>query len=93
MRKQDKRIESSAACLPLSQQGKRLPRETRKGLKRKYQALPAVKPRNWSGKPGFRRFAPEMRPKEEDANFYAFILHEEKGTARSSGIRLNSRGI
>jgi hypothetical protein len=28
------------------------------------QALPAVKSRNWSGKPGFRRFAPEMRPKE-----------------------------
>jgi hypothetical protein len=36
--------------------------EPRKGLKRKYFfAVPGKK--DWSGKPGFRRFAPEMRPK------------------------------
>jgi hypothetical protein len=29
--------------------------------------------RNWSEKPGFRRFAPEMRPKEKNAAFHAFI--------------------
>jgi hypothetical protein len=41
------------------------------------QALPQVKPRNWSGKPGFRRraegSAPEMRPKEEDANCSSMV--------------------
>ncbi|MDR2433509.1 MAG: hypothetical protein LBD47_02935 [Treponema sp.] len=40
------------------------------------QALPQVKPRHWNGKPGFQRKAPEMRLKQEDKNFYAFILHE-----------------
>jgi hypothetical protein len=49
--------------------------EPRKGLKRKYFfAVPGKK--DWSGKPGFRRFekAPEMRPKKADKNFYACIL-------------------
>jgi hypothetical protein len=38
----------------------------RKGLKRKYRSKKgagAFFVRNWSGKPGFRRLAPEMRPK------------------------------
>jgi hypothetical protein len=38
------------------------------------QALPQVKPRNWNGKPGFQRKALEMRLKQEDKNFYTFIL-------------------
>jgi hypothetical protein len=39
----------------------------RKGLKRKYFfAVPGKN--DWSGKPGFRRFAPEMRPEKENAH-------------------------
>jgi hypothetical protein len=33
-----------------------------------------------SVKPGFRRFAPEMRPKYEDENFHAFSPHGDSLT-------------
>jgi hypothetical protein len=48
--------------------------EPRKGLKRKYFLSAWSGQKDWSGKPGFRREAPEMRPKKADKNSYAFIL-------------------
>jgi hypothetical protein len=61
--------------LPLSKQAKKAPAGTSQEITAEIpQALPQVKPRNWNGKPGFQRKAPEMRLKQEDKNFYAFIL-------------------
>jgi hypothetical protein len=66
---QDKRIESSTACLPLSQQGKRLLREPRKGLKRKYRKELERKARfPLEIVAQATTHAPEMCPKEKNAN-------------------------
>jgi hypothetical protein len=43
------------------------------------QTLPQVKSRNWSGKPGFRRGAPEMRPKQNGKRDAVLFLEERSG--------------
>jgi hypothetical protein len=57
---------------PLSGQGEKAAAGNAQGIEAEIpQVLPQVKPRNWSGKPGFWREAPKMRPKEE--KFPAFV--------------------
>jgi hypothetical protein len=55
-----------AGGLPLPCRGGKLPAENAQGIEAEIPEQTAERfVRNWSGKPGFRRFAPEMRPNSE----------------------------
>jgi hypothetical protein len=57
--------EQDTVCLPLSWKGKKILAENAQGIEAEIpQALPQVKPRNWSGKPGLTTCpSGQMRPK------------------------------